>query len=188
VARDTVLERLFQIAEGQDGYFTTRQAAELGVSRVAIKQAEQRGRLERATRGVYRLTRYPYTANVGQLWEAVLWPQSRKEITAVLSHDTALVLHNLSDINPPKTHITLPKRFRIQREKPEWLEVHRDHLLADDTELVNGLPVTTITRTLIDIGKTNRPAVLADAIRDAKRLGVLVPEALEAGAGKSTRQ
>jgi len=53
---------------------------------------------------------------------------------------------------------------------------------------VNGLPVTTITRTLIDIGKTNRPAVLADAIRDAKRLGVLVPEALEAGAGKSTRQ
>ena len=50
---------LYQLAEPQAGYFTAAQALEAGVLQVRLAQLHQRGDIERVTRGVYRLARYP---------------------------------------------------------------------------------------------------------------------------------
>jgi len=41
------------------------------------------------------------------------------------SHDTALSLHELSDIMPSKLHMTVPREFRRNSRIPEILVLHR---------------------------------------------------------------
>jgi predicted transcriptional regulator of viral defense system len=50
---------LYDLAEGQAGYFTAAQGRRAGVHQVRLVQLRKRGDLERATRGVYRLARFP---------------------------------------------------------------------------------------------------------------------------------
>ena len=53
------------------------------------------------------------------LW--YLWSQNRQENPeGAYSHDTALSLHELSDIMPSKLHMTVPKRFRRNSRIPEF--------------------------------------------------------------------
>ena len=58
---------LYELAEGQAGYFTAAQAREAGLHQVRLAQLHQRGDIERVTRGVYRLTRYPISPLVSPL-------------------------------------------------------------------------------------------------------------------------
>jgi predicted transcriptional regulator of viral defense system len=178
MSNDSALARLYDLAENQDGFFTTRQAAEIGVSRVAVKLAEGRGRLTRSSRGVYRLTRFPYPAGTAQLWEALLWPQTRSIVRTFISHESALVVHELSDANPTKVHITVPRTFRTHRALPPYLVLHYADLPDEDIELVNGLPVTNAIRTLRDISSTSTPATIASAVSDAQSRGIRVPSDL----------
>lgn len=177
--RDTVLQSLYEIAEGQDGYFTTVQAADQGVDHQAINKAAYRGRVRRLSQGVYRFVRFPMLSERTHLWEAVLWPQARGNIRTVLSHETALTLHGLSDVNPAQVHISVPRAFRLRRDTPPWLVVHRENVTDDDIDYIVGLPVTGVQRTLRDIARTASPAVLHDALRDAQRKGLTIPAELK---------
>lgn len=174
MAKDSVLERLWDIVEGQDGYFSMPQAKALGIDRRAVIKACNRGRLERISRGVYRFTRYPITSDRVHLWEGVLWPQAHEPVEAVLSHETALALHGLSDANPETIHILVSSSVRIRRDVPAWLTVHRRDFQTTDTTHVDGLPVTTPDRTLHDIALDKDEATLAAAIQDAKRAGLVI--------------
>ncbi len=49
----------FQIAAGQQGYFTSRQAHDAGVSNDLVKHYLRSGKFIRAHRGVYRFRDYP---------------------------------------------------------------------------------------------------------------------------------
>src|SRR5712692_4801171 len=68
---------LYELAEEQAGYFTAAQARAAGLHQVRLAQLHQSGDIERVTRGVYRLTRYPISP-LGQYMEAALWPQVRR--------------------------------------------------------------------------------------------------------------
>jgi predicted transcriptional regulator of viral defense system len=86
---DTIL---YDLAEGQAGYFTAAQARRAGVHQVRLVQLLKRGDLERATRGVYRLARFPSSA-LGQYMEAALWPQVRRpDAQGVISHESSLAI------------------------------------------------------------------------------------------------
>lgn len=176
--RDTIGRLLYDTAEAQDGYFSTQQAEEAGVSRVTLAKAVQRGTLERTSRGVYRMTRFPIMSSNAHLWEAVLWPHVRTQKNGVLSHYTALQIHGLSDVNPAKVHITLPKGFRQMRQPPAWLVVHRAELTAGDVVLVDNLPATSIARTLRDIVDMGDAVAFADAVRDARLRNLPLPKEL----------
>ncbi|MDO8835760.1 MAG: type IV toxin-antitoxin system AbiEi family antitoxin domain-containing protein, partial [Vicinamibacterales bacterium] len=52
---------LYEIAEGQSGYFTAAQAKAAGLHQVRLVQLAKQGDIERETRGVYRFTRFPVT-------------------------------------------------------------------------------------------------------------------------------
>ena len=131
---------LYGIAEDQAGYFTAAQARSAGLHQVRLIQLAQQGNIERVSRGVYRFARFPVSRH-GQLMEAVLWPQVRRpDVTGVVSHESALAIHELSDVSPARVHITLPAAVRIRRQVPKGLVIHYADLAPEDVsvQLVHG--------------------------------------------------
>ena len=54
-----------------------------------------------------------------------LWSQNRRgEVQGVYSHETALAHYELTDLNPSKLHMTVPKGFRRNSELPGILDLH----------------------------------------------------------------
>ena len=175
----------YSIAESQLGYFTAAQAREAGVHQVRLIQLHQRGDIERVSRGVYRLVRFPVSP-LGQYMEAALWPQVRRpDARAVISHVSALALHELSEVSPAKIHITLNPDLRLRRAVPPQLVLHFASLSPDDVQLVEGVPVTTPERTIRDAHAAHLgPALIRRAITDGRRTGRLTQNA----ADRLTRQ
>ena len=122
-------DKLYDIAESQLGYFTASQAQSAGVHQVRLVQLHQSGDIERVSRGVYRLTRFP-PSPLGQYMEAALWPQVRRpDILAVISHVSALALHELSEVSPAKIHITLNRNCAFgERCRVRWSCISRRSL------------------------------------------------------------
>lgn len=165
---------LYELAEGQAGYFTAAQAREAGLHQVRLAQLHQRGDIERVTRGVYRLTRYPISP-LGQYMEAALWPQVRRpDAHGVISHESALAIYGLSDASPARVHVTLPTDFRIRRAVPQRLVLHYADLKPRDVQQVEGVPVTTAVRAIRDSYAAHLgPALVRQAINDGRRTGHL---------------
>lgn len=117
-------DELWSIADTQHGFVTAQQAVGAGVSKHALQMLVQRGTLERAAHGVYRFPQYP----VGEhdaLALAVLWTRAPE---AALSHETALDVHGISDINPNRVHLTVSKQRRFRRAGGEDYIVHYEDL------------------------------------------------------------
>jgi predicted transcriptional regulator of viral defense system len=76
----------------------------------------------------------------------MLWylrSQNRQEVPeGAYSHETALSLHELSDIMPSKLHMTVPREFRRTRTIPEIPVLHRAHLDTGEVQEMQGIRVT----------------------------------------------
>lgn len=172
MAAQRTLDRLFDIAIEHDGYFTIVEAKAAGIPSHRVAQLARRGSLERALRGVYHLGRYPMNADRMQLWEAILWPQQRDDdYQGVLSHQTALGIWEISDASPSRTHITIPPVKQFRRRPPLGVTVHFADLELEDICEQNGLPVTTVERTLRDCLATTERRIVLEGADDALRLG-----------------
>lgn len=111
---------------------------------------------------------YPVPPERARFWEAILWPQQRDDDPqAVLSHETALALWGLSDVNPSKIHITLPKTERLRRRPPRVVNLHKANLTKKDVTLHEGLPITTVERTLRDCIDYGEQRFAIEGIKDA---------------------
>ena len=91
------------------------------------------------------------------------------------SHDTALSLHELSDIMPSKLHMTVPKEFRRNSRFPEILVLHQAHLDTTDVQEMYGVRVTRPLRTIMDLlqsGQVDR-SQLKRAVDEAVRRGLV---------------
>lgn len=162
--------RVYELAAEQNGYVTAAQARGVGVTRDALKKMHTRGTLDRVSHGVYRLVHFP-ASPLDQYVEATLWPAP---LRAVISHETALAIYGLSDVNPARIHITMPKRWRLRRRVPKYLEIHRLDLGENDVNIYEGFPVTTPERTIRDCHAAHLGAALIrQAITDGRRSGHL---------------
>lgn len=166
--------RLYALAEDQGGYFTTGQVRTARIDHHAILQMCRRGAVERISRGVYRLVPFPPVPH-GQEVEATLWPAGgRYGVQGVLSHESALRLWELSDANPARVHITVPRRYRVRRGVPRHLRIHYADLTARDVTRYEGVPVTTPRKTILDCAEAGlAPGLLRQAIADGRRTGSL---------------
>lgn len=171
-------ETVFSLAEDQMGYVTAAQAAAAGVRQPTLVMMARRGTLERVSRGVYRLVHFPGHP-LAQYMQATLWPYDRagrveNRVRGVLSHETALALHELSDVAPPKVHITVPASYRVQRAVPGYLAVHRADLHPDERTTLEGMPIVTPERAIRDgLAAHLGPELLGQAIEDGLRSGRL---------------
>ena len=136
-------ERLYDTAEHQAGYFTTAQAREIGFTPSQLTYHARSGRFIRVKWGIYRLALYPSTPHEDLF---VAWLRAGPK--AVISHDSALALYELSDVLPNRIHVTVPRS--ASRRRPE-LALHTNRLDPSDVTSVAGLPITTVPRTVADV-------------------------------------
>jgi predicted transcriptional regulator of viral defense system len=161
---------VYEIAADQFGYITAAQAREAGVNPMALVMMERRQTVERVSRGVYRLQRFP-SGPLAEYMEAALWPVGA---VGVISHESALALYGVSDANPSRIHLTLPTSYRVRRHVPARLKLHHTDLAEDDRTVFEGIPVTTMARTIRDCHASAVGAeILLQALADAGREGWL---------------
>jgi hypothetical protein len=145
--------RLLQIAEGQQGYFTSRQAEESGFSRTNFHRKIRSGKwCKEALRGIYRLANYPTTLRPElALW--TLWSADKQgNPQGIYSHETALEIQGLSDVAPVKIHMSVPRSFRKRNKIPSHLCLHFvDEIPQSEIEIRQGYRVTAPLRTLADV-------------------------------------
>jgi predicted transcriptional regulator of viral defense system len=161
---------LAELAAEQHGFVTQADADELGVPSDTLVKMADRGRLERRARGVYRFPIFP-AGRYDQYMEAALWPQG---VQGVLSHETALDLRGLSDVNPAKVHITVPRQHRPRREIPSLYVLHYEDLADDEHELFEDLPIVTVEKAIRQAHADHlRPDLVAQALYQAGQRALL---------------
>jgi len=162
-------DELYAIAEGQAGFFVAEQAASAGYSRQLLAHHARGGRYRRIRRGLYRLVHFPpseYEDYVA-LWLVL-------ERAAVYSHETALALYGISDVNPRRTDVTLPSTWKGRRLRiPDGIVLHYDELGPLERAALGPVPLTTVTRTLVDLARAHfRPDLLRSAALEAIHRGL----------------
>jgi predicted transcriptional regulator of viral defense system len=173
--RREAAKRLYEIAERQQGFFTTKEAKAAGFAENTHPYHVQAGNWIREHRGIYRLASFPRGERPDlMLWS--LWSRNRKEAAqGIYSHQTALSLYDLSDVMPAKLHMTVPKGFRRNSEIPRVLVLHFADLPQSDIGAVHGMHVTKPIRTILDLlGGGEVPlAILRQALRAGLQRGLI---------------
>lgn len=166
-------QNLFEVADGQAGYFTAKQAEGTGYSRRMHHYHLSVGNWERVSWGLYRLRDYP-RGDQDRYAELTLWSRDAQDRPqAVLGFETALRLHHLSDLDPAEIHLVVPPAFR--KAPPAGVVLHRAKLTSRDTQDRGTYRVTTPLRTLTDTLMEGRlsPEHLQAAVQDALELGLI---------------
>lgn len=166
--------KLFEIASRQGGYFTAKQAFEAGYSYRLHCYHRHQGNWRDVDRGVFRLVDFPNSPHEDLIrWS--LWSRNRQDIPqAVASHETALSIHELSDVMPAKIHMTVPPGFR--KESPGCI-IHKAILKPEEIEKREGFFVTGPLRTIRDVAEGSlSPEQVEKAIRDALNKGLVIRE------------
>lgn len=138
---------IYAVAAPQAGYFTGGQAAEAGLSRQLLEYHVGVGHVTRVWRGMFRLTRFPTMSDRDDLVPVWLWSDEE----GVISHETALSIHQLSDVLPEQRHISVPAAWRPRRLRgPRGVVVHYADVPKTDRNWEGPIPVTTPIRSVID--------------------------------------
>lgn len=148
-------EPLAELAARQHGVVSSRQLTALGYSRDATSYATRSGRLHRLHRGVYAVGHDLLTWE-GRCLAAVLSCAPH----ALASHLSAAWLWGLLASRPGTLHVTAPTR---RHPKPK-LRLHYARLMDEDRAVCDGIPVTSVPRTLLDYAATATDARLERAL------------------------
>jgi predicted RNA-binding protein YlqC (UPF0109 family) len=163
------------LADNQHGVVARRQLLDAGLTRLMVQRRLESHRLVPLHRGVYavghrRLRRDGH-------WLAAVFAAGPG---AVLSHREAAALHELR----PSSRTTIDVTVAAQRRVP-GIAVHRvGRLDVEDITTIDGIPVTAIARTLVDLATVVSPPALRKALEEAERSYRLDVRAIEAAMGR----
>jgi predicted transcriptional regulator of viral defense system len=137
---------LADLATRQHGVVSVRQLERLGYTRSSAAKAAGVGRLQRLHRGVYAVGHEALT------WEGWCVAAVAANAPCVASHWSAGCIWGLTRSRPTgKFHITATTR----RHRKEEFHVHFAELTDEDTSSVQGIPVTSVARTVLDLAALN---------------------------------
>jgi predicted transcriptional regulator of viral defense system/very-short-patch-repair endonuclease len=167
--------RLVEMARRQHGVVSIRQLrGPLGLSERAVSRAVAAGKLHRIARGVYAVG-HPRLSLRGECLAALLavGPGS------LLSHRSAGWIWGLQRGSVKPIHITSP--VPRHHPAPTGTVRHRARNLVDaDRALVDGIPVTSVARTILDLAWKLTGDQLARVLAQAEDLGLLDLDELHA--------
>jgi predicted transcriptional regulator of viral defense system len=178
---------LYRLAESQAGYFTAGQALAAGMDRSTLRHhARSGGRYERVRVGLYRLRHFPSSRHehVVAAWLPL------QDAGAVVSHESALELYDLSDVIPDRVHLALPRSSRGQRPRA-GVQLHTPAQMPGAAEIrqVDGVPVTGPERTILDVLQTGVQLEQIElAVQQAIERGLTTPRRLRAAAASRSRR
>lgn len=159
--------QLVALAARQGGFFTARQAAELGYSSRLQHHHASAGNWKPVERGLYRLPDWPADANEGLVF-ATLWSRQ----LGVISHESALAFFEMGDLMPTDVHLTVPRGFR--KRPIAGIILHRGELRPGDVSDHGAFRTTTPARTLADVAAAQiSPEHLRSAVASAIRRGLV---------------
>lgn len=168
---------LQELATRQHGVVSTGQLATLGYSPSSAAKAAHVGRLHRVHHGVYAVGHRRLTWH-SHCWAAVLAaePDEGAPWRAVASHFSAAYLWGLLRFRPDVMHVTAPTRRRAKRR----FVVHFSSILAEEDRAVcQGIPVTAVPRTLMDLAIRARPEQMEGYLEKAEERELLDVRAVE---------
>jgi very-short-patch-repair endonuclease len=168
-----------KLAGRQHAVVALWQLKDLGLSARAVRDRVASGRLHRIHRGVYAVG-HPILTQRGWFMAAVFACGPG----AVLSHRSAALLHRL--VSTTLVEVTIPHGRSCRRA---GIKVHRSRtLVATDITTVDGIPCTTVARTLVDLAEVLPPDRQRNAVNEAETLDlyddVRVRAALTANRGR----
>ncbi len=165
-------EAIAKLAGRQHGVVATWQLKELGYSQSAIRRRTRTARLHRLYRGVYAVGHTRITLR-GR-WMAAVLACGRK---AVLSHRSAAALWGLRPSPSGQIDVTVTGG---SARGQTGIRLHRTRSLhPEDRATLDGIPVTSVARTMLDYAEDARAPQLRSALEAAERLDLLTNEALD---------
>lgn len=141
--RRDLKHKLRRLAATQSGYFSAAQALDIGYSYPTQTYHAQKDNWQRVARGIFRFPEWP----VGDHDDLVRWTLWSRGL-AVVSHDTAVSVHDLGDANPGRVHLTVPPAFRAVAD---GVVLHHGELGDVDVWDREGYRITTPFRTALDV-------------------------------------
>ena len=153
------------LAAAQHGVVASWQLRRLGFTQDMLRRRFEAGRLYRLGWGVYSLT--PSVTGKARVMAAVLGCGP----AAVLSHRTAAAIWDIGPWPSGRIHVTAPSKHK----RRPGVVIHRAHV---ERVVRDGLPITTVARTLVDLSSLLSLQRLGLAFDRAERLGLLHTEAV----------
>jgi very-short-patch-repair endonuclease len=162
---------VWRLATAQHGVVARRQLLDLGLSAQAIQHRIEKGRLHRIERGVYAVGR-PALNRHGRWMAAVLGCGSG----AALSYGSAAALWGFERERRGAIEVSVP--IPTPRRHGDVLVYRRPNLRRAEVVVRDGIPVTSLVRTFIDVAAQIDRGDLERAVNEADRLSLIDPEAL----------
>ncbi|HEY8582537.1 MAG TPA: type IV toxin-antitoxin system AbiEi family antitoxin domain-containing protein [Capillimicrobium sp.] len=160
--------RIAAVAARQDGMVSTEQLALLGVPKNATSRRLVAGKLHPVLRGVHAVG-HPQVTRRGR-WHAALLASGPE---ATLSHRSGGELRGVLAPRPGPVDVTVPGAKGRRRR---GVRSHSGRLDPRDVELWEGLPVTTLSRTMLDLAEQISLRELVDALDRAEALRQYRPD------------
>lgn len=165
------LENMELIGASQWGLITTQQAAAGGVERIWLSRLAQQGTLIKVRYGIYALPSSVYDAHqeIHAAWistdvKRTAAERKKDQNPIAVSHLSAAEIHRLGDVLPSKFELTSVARKQTSQKD---IQIHQAELGNDDVEYIDGLPVTSVERTLVNLAETvNDLDHYAEIVRD----------------------
>jgi predicted transcriptional regulator of viral defense system len=167
-----IYTELLDLAQDQHGYLRAEDVREAGFDPKRLVDYERRGVAQRVAYGVYRMKAIP-PDELEEYMRAALWPMG----AGVLSHETALDLYELCDVNPAGIDVTVPRSYRTHRSVPALYQLHRRDLASEQIGRLRGLPIVTPMRAILDgIDAHVRGELIEQAIQTAEQQSLITPD------------
>lgn len=154
-----MVDALDALAATQHGVVSRAQLLAAGIRRDAIGRRLRRGRLQRVHAGVYR---------VGPI-AAPLWREAAAVLACggVVSHRSAAAMWRIAEASGDVVDVTGARHHHGSRRP--GLRVHRSRLASDEIAAIDGVPVTSVARTLVDLAAIASSRELERALAAAER-------------------
>jgi very-short-patch-repair endonuclease len=176
-ARDPVIGGF---ADAQYGVVSRAQLLQAGLTSREIERRTEAGRLHVLHRGVYAVGHR--VLKVEGRWMAAVLAAGEG---AVLSHRPAAALWDLCPVPQGTIHVTVPGDGG--RKRRTGMRIHRSVTLDGDTTVHRGIPVTTASRTIIDLARTTKGRRLEALVDRADIHGLVDFADLRAASSASLR-
>ena len=109
------LEKILQLIQRNNGYITTKEIVDNGLSKMALKRLCDNGLLKRVSTGYYSLP---------NMIDDDYYKIISKSKNAVFSYNTSLFLHELSDRTPLYFDVTVPRGYGGPLQNIDVVSLH----------------------------------------------------------------
>jgi very-short-patch-repair endonuclease len=155
---------LAELARQQHGVASRRQLTEVGFRKDAITVRLRSGRLHRVHAGVYAVVPRQLLSRQGHWMAAVL----ASGPNALLSHHTAAALWGLRGYSGGAIHVTVPRKSTSSKR----IRRHLSHVPPDERTEKEGIPTTSVHRTIYDLASIASTDDVIAMIKEAEYLNL----------------